>query len=174
MEKGGLRYNDGKPQWNLVDWDALLPLVRVLEYGAKKYSADNWKKGLSYVSTCNSLMRHWICFMGGEDLDKESGLPHVGHILANALFLSYYYQFKKEFDDRYIDKNKETQQLKSETMNDATIKKLQDLSTKCAEMQQGRYILTDNELEEIEGFLAYLGFQEQQPSEDSDQLNLDL
>lgn len=114
METGGLRYNDGKPQWNLLDWDALIPLIKVLEYGAKKYDAHNWKKGLSYTSTSDSLMRHLISFMNGEDLDKESGLPHVGHILANALFLSYYYQFKKEFDDRYNDKNKVEQTIKLE------------------------------------------------------------
>lgn len=104
----GLRYNDNKPQWGLVDWDSLKPMVAVLEYGVKKYDAFNWKKGLPYVSTMESMLRHIHSFMDGEDIDPESGLPHVGHILCNAMFLSYYYQYKKEFDDRYIDENKKT------------------------------------------------------------------
>lgn len=33
-----LRYNNGKPQWSLVDFDSLEGLVHVLEYGADKYS----------------------------------------------------------------------------------------------------------------------------------------
>ena len=42
-----LRYNEGKPQWSLVDFDSIEPLVRVLEYGCIKYERDNWKKGLN-------------------------------------------------------------------------------------------------------------------------------
>ena len=41
----GTRYNTGKIQWSLVDFDSLEPMVRVLEFGAKKYDAHNWKKG---------------------------------------------------------------------------------------------------------------------------------
>jgi hypothetical protein len=102
----GYRYNEGKARWGLVDWDALIPMVQVLEYGCNKYDDHNWKKGLPYVATMESMMRHLHSFMNGQDIDEESGLPHVGHILCNAMFLSYYYQFKKDFDDRFIDENK--------------------------------------------------------------------
>jgi hypothetical protein len=102
----GDRFNDGKANWGLVDWDALLPMVKVLEYGCIKYDTNNWKKGIPYVSTMESMLRHVYSFMNGEDIDPESGEAHVGHILCNAMFLSYYYQYKKEFDDRYIDENK--------------------------------------------------------------------
>src|SRR4051812_1544114 len=37
-ENTGLRYNQGKPKWSLVDFKSILPLVSVLEYGAHKYS----------------------------------------------------------------------------------------------------------------------------------------
>ena len=33
-----LRYNDGKLQWSLVHYESLEPMIRVLEYGAHKYS----------------------------------------------------------------------------------------------------------------------------------------
>lgn len=32
------RYNDGKLKWSLVDFESLEPMVRVLEFGAKKYT----------------------------------------------------------------------------------------------------------------------------------------
>ena len=39
------RFNAGKLQWSMVDFKSLEDMVRVLEFGAKKYSRDNWKKG---------------------------------------------------------------------------------------------------------------------------------
>ena len=89
MEEKGLRYNEGKLQWSLVDFNSLEPLVRVLEYGKNKYGKDNWKKGLDPTQTLESLSRHLFSLMAGEELDKESNLPHIGHILANAMM--YYY-----------------------------------------------------------------------------------
>lgn len=97
----GTRYNGGKPQWSLVPQTALLPMVRVLEFGAEKYDAHNWKKGLSIKEICESMKRHLDAFMEGIDNDEESGLSHIGHIQCNALFLSWMMQNKPQFDDRY-------------------------------------------------------------------------
>tara|TARA_R110000851_G_scaffold78000_5_gene172074 strand:+ start:13929 stop:14261 length:333 start_codon:yes stop_codon:yes gene_type:complete len=101
----GDRFNTGKLRWSLVSMSALAPMVRVLMFGAQKYNDNNWKKGLKYTEVCESLQRHMNSFMEGEDDDPESKLTHVGHILCNALFLSYMFLFKKDMDDRYIDKN---------------------------------------------------------------------
>lgn len=103
----GDRFNTGKLKWSLVSWKALAPMVQVLEFGAKKYDDWNWTKGLKYTEVCESLLRHVHSFMEGEDDDPESKLTHVGHILCNAMFLSYMFLFKKDMDDRYIDKNLE-------------------------------------------------------------------
>ena len=88
----GKRYNKGKPEWSLVDFNALVPMVRVLEYGTKKYSRDNWKGGLKKNEILESLARHLFSMMDGELYDKESGELHVGHILCNAMFWSYFHQ----------------------------------------------------------------------------------
>lgn len=101
----GARFNQGKLRWSLVSRKALEPLVKVLMFGAKKYDAHNWKKGLKYTEVCESLQRHMDAFIDGENDDKESKLSHVGHIMCNAMFLSYMYLFRKDMDDRYIDKN---------------------------------------------------------------------
>ena len=80
-------------------------MVRVLEFGAKKYGDYNWVKGLSIRETCESLKRHLDAFMEGEDDDPESKLSHIGHIQCNALFLSWVMENKKDLDDRINFKN---------------------------------------------------------------------
>ena len=71
----------------------------------EKYDDHNWKKGLKYTEVTESLQRHLNAFIEGEENDPESKLSHVGHILCNAMFLSYMSMYKKDMDDRYIDLN---------------------------------------------------------------------
>ena len=96
----GDRFNEGKPKWSLVPQSSLIPMVQVLEFGAKKYGAYNWVKGLSIRETCESLKRHLDAFMEGEDIDSDSGLSHIGHIQCNAMFLSYMLEYRPDLDDR--------------------------------------------------------------------------
>lgn len=100
-EAKGLRYNTGKIKWSLVSWKALEPMVQVLMFGATKYDDWNWTKGMKYTEVYESLQRHLNAFIQGEDNDKESKLSHVGHILCNAMFLSYMTIFRKDLDDRF-------------------------------------------------------------------------
>lgn len=104
--ESALRFNEEKLKWSLVDFDSLEDMVRVLEFGAKKYAENNWKKGLKTTEVVESMMRHMTAYLRGEDLDPESGLSHIGHIQCNAMFLSYMNRFKPNFDTRHIDKNK--------------------------------------------------------------------
>ena len=99
MEQG-LRYNKNKPKWSLVPQSALLPMVEVLEFGAKKYEAHNWMKGLSVNEICESMKRHLDAFMEGENNDPESLLSHIGHIQCNALFLAWMVENRPDLDDR--------------------------------------------------------------------------
>ena len=85
-----LRYNQGKPQWSLVDFKSIEALPKVLEFGAKKYARDNWKKGLDLNEILDSASRHLFALMSGEQNDPESGLPHAGHIMCNMMFYEYH------------------------------------------------------------------------------------
>lgn len=89
-EEKGLRYNDNKPKWSLVHFQSLLPMVRVLEKGAIKYSPENWKKGLGKKEILESAMRHLTAMMDGELNDAETGLPHAGHVMCNMMFYNYF------------------------------------------------------------------------------------
>ncbi|MFA7327113.1 MAG: dATP/dGTP diphosphohydrolase domain-containing protein [Candidatus Kapaibacterium sp.] len=94
------RHNEGKLKWTLVSFEALEPMVKVLEFGAKKYEIDNWKKGLYTTEICESMLRHIFAYLNGENLDEDSGLSHIGHIQANAMFLGYMDLKMPAFDDR--------------------------------------------------------------------------
>lgn len=93
-----LRFNEGKPKWSLVHYKSVEPLVRVLEMGANKYARDNWKLSMTKTDILDSLQRHLACLMDGEQLDQESGLPHTGHIMANAMFYQYHNSLNSEKD----------------------------------------------------------------------------
>jgi hypothetical protein len=89
------RFNEGKPQWSLVDFKSLVPLARVMEFGAKKYARDNWKIKLDLNQCLESLSRHLFSLMSGEERDSESGELHIGHIMANAMFWQYHNEKQK-------------------------------------------------------------------------------
>jgi hypothetical protein len=95
-ENKGLRYNAGKRKWSLVHFESLEPMIEVLEYGAKKYEPKNWQKGLDKSEILESLQRHLAKLFDGEEIDQESGLHHIGHIMCNAMFYSYYLQKEKK------------------------------------------------------------------------------
>lgn len=35
----------------------------------------------------DALYRHWLAYLGGEERDEESGLPHLWHLATNVAFL---------------------------------------------------------------------------------------
>jgi len=84
-----LRYNNGKPQLSyLLDAPfAMEGLARRFELGAKKYSRDNWKKGLPDNEVIDCLTRHLMAYHNGEAEDADGGF-HVDAILWNAVVLS--------------------------------------------------------------------------------------
>lgn len=100
MEDKGLRFNDGKSRYDLITPFALEQLAKVLTKGAEKYAERNWELGMKWSKVIASLERHLQAFKRGEDFDKESGLLHIGHIMANAAFLTEYYKIYPQGDDR--------------------------------------------------------------------------
>lgn len=93
------RFNKGKLRWSLIDYKSIIPLVEALEYGANKYSRDNWKKGLIEHEILDSIQRHFVELVNGNDFDDESGVRHEGHIMANLMFLLYQKLNKKVKDN---------------------------------------------------------------------------
>lgn len=99
-----IKHDSGKADWSLMPFEAVEEINKVLEFGAKKYAAHNWKQGggFKYTRILNSLLRHIFAFMRGEDKDPESGLSHMAHAGCNILFILYYLKYKDKYsnDDR--------------------------------------------------------------------------
>lgn len=106
LPKEATKHDQGKPDWTLVPFEALEGMVRVLEFGAKKYARNNWAEngGFSYTRLIAASLRHLFAFMRGEDKDPESGLSHIYHAQCCLLFLSHYISNKDKFtkDDRDV------------------------------------------------------------------------
>jgi hypothetical protein len=97
---GGVKDNRGKMPLDLFPYPALLGAADVMAFGTIKYKPHNWRLGLSWTQTWSSMQRHLWAFLEGEDLDPESGKPHVDHAMCQMAFLSTYYHTKTGIDDR--------------------------------------------------------------------------
>lgn len=108
QEATGVKHDNGKPPMELLDSDALEGLARVLEFGAKKYAAHNWRGGIHYGRLIGALLRHTFAIIKGEDTDPESGLPHIDHVGCCWMFLSNMMKNRPDLDDRYGKSKPET------------------------------------------------------------------
>lgn len=96
----GKRRNASKPRLGLIPPYAERAVAEVLTFGAEKYGRHNWQLGLSFIEVLDSMRRHINAWHGGEDIDAESGLPHLAHAATNALMLLELSQLRPSYDDR--------------------------------------------------------------------------
>jgi hypothetical protein len=100
-EKGsGARFNDGKPDFSLIPLCTLEDEARVWMHGKQKYAPWNWAKGMEWSVPLACALRHLAAFQRGEDIDQESGLPHIAHAMCNLRMLTLYSKTFLEGDDR--------------------------------------------------------------------------
>ena len=100
-EKGsGARFNGGKPDYSLIPLATMEDEARVWMYGKQKYAAWNWAKGMPWSVPLACLMRHMAAWQRGEEVDQESGLPHLAHAMCNLRMLTLYSKTYPEGDDR--------------------------------------------------------------------------
>lgn len=97
----GTKYDEGKLRLDLVPVEAVEGMARVLGMGAAKYGDRNWEHGIKFSRVYAAMLRHLFAWWNGEDLDPESGLSHLDHVLCNAAFLRTYVQREQvAYDDR--------------------------------------------------------------------------
>ena len=100
-EKGsGARYNTGKADLSLIPLSTLEDEARVWMYGAKKYKAHNWMKGMDWSVPYACALRHLAAWQAGEEVDAESGQSHLAHAICNLRMLTLYSKTYLEGDDR--------------------------------------------------------------------------
>lgn len=101
MSEEGRKDDEGKLRYDLLPVGPLETLVAVYNFGAKRYSDNNWRKGISWGRIFGAINRHLWAFWRGEDLDKESGLPHLAHAAWGCLTLMEYMKNRPDLDDRW-------------------------------------------------------------------------
>lgn len=80
------------------------PLGQVAEHygrGAAKYADHQWRKGYEWSKSFAAMMRHAWAFWRGEDIDPETGSPHMAAVAWHALALLEFSEKYPEFDDRH-------------------------------------------------------------------------
>lgn len=115
----GIKYDDGKIRYDLVPVRAMEDWAKVISLGARKYGENNWQKLKNPRSRYYAaLMRHLVSWWRGEEIDPESGLPHLAHVMCNASFLMH-------FDDQF----KEGEEYESRVQR--SIQMLKEAGFKC-------------------------------------------
>lgn len=84
------KHDQGKPRFDLIDPYFEEELAEVMAHGSEKYGDNSWQSvpdGLARYH--GALRRHLVAVKKGELIDPDSGLTHMAHVSANAMFISY-------------------------------------------------------------------------------------
>lgn len=91
VRQGGMKFDSDKPRYSLLPKGAINSVIKVLEFGAKKYDADGWQKvDNAEERYYNAAMRHIDSWWNGEKCDPESGIHHLAHAATNLFFLMWF------------------------------------------------------------------------------------
>lgn len=101
--QAGVKFDTGKIRWDLMPVGALGEVAKLYTFGATKYEAWNWRKGIAYTRCFSALCRHLFAWWWqGETRDKESGCHHLAAVVFYCLnFMTYETDKLMKFDDRY-------------------------------------------------------------------------
>ncbi len=98
----GLKYDSEKPPMDLLPYEALEEIAKVLAFGEKKYQTANWAKGIEMRRLISAAMRHLGQFNNGEDFDDESKTLHLANAACNLMFAIWMYKNRPDLDNRWI------------------------------------------------------------------------
>lgn len=96
----GVKHDQQKIRWDLVPYDAVNEIAKVLTFGAEKYEARNWEKGMNWSRAFGALQRHLTRWFHGQDKDKETRLTHLANAGCCLFFLLAWELRKVGTDDR--------------------------------------------------------------------------
>lgn len=111
ITNGGTKLDDGKVRLELIPGELVFAVGDILTFGAKKYAARNWEKGIHWGRVFGATMRHlWSWWQGKSpttrnflfgNVDGETGKSHLWHAATCLSFLiAYEERGMTAFDDR--------------------------------------------------------------------------
>lgn len=101
QEPKGQKFDTGKLQYDLVPFECLDELAKIMTYGCIKYGKPS---GWQFVEDMENryfaaLMRHISAYRRGEIFDAESGYRHLSHALCNVVFILWQ-QIQEDSNDK--------------------------------------------------------------------------
>lgn len=70
---------------SLLPVEAIVEGIKAMEFGAQKYGVDQWREvDMDRREFIDALERHLIALKQGETHAQDSGVHHLGHIIANC------------------------------------------------------------------------------------------
>lgn len=100
LDRGGVKFDDGKLRYDLVPPEALEAVTEILTLGAQKYRDRNWETGMRWGRPFAAAMRHLWAWWRGESVDPETGKSHLAHAACNLFFLIAFERRHAGEDDR--------------------------------------------------------------------------
>ena len=100
LGKVGVKYDAGKPRYDLLPVWPLQQVADLYGMGAAKYSDRQWELGMRYGKVYAAMQRHANAWWGGETRDPVDGQHHLASVVWCALVLMEYEHRKTGEDDR--------------------------------------------------------------------------
>lgn len=107
VDASGGRKEVKEAAYALIPAEPLEQLAILYGRGAKKYDAHNWRRGYPWGLSFSACMRHLWKFWRGEDMDEETGVPHVINAAFHCFAMCEFMQHNKDKDDRYRQPDKQ-------------------------------------------------------------------
>lgn len=99
-EKTGGQKGRKLARMDLVPVEALTALAEHYGRGAAKYADNQWRKGYDWSLSYAALLRHATQFWSGQDIDEETGSPHMAAVAWHAFALLTFMAEHPDLDDR--------------------------------------------------------------------------
>lgn len=100
LETAAVKYDGLKVRYDLIPPGPISELAALFTVGAVKYDDNNWRKGFRWGRSYAAAMRHIELWRAGEEIDPETGIPHLICGIWNLLVLREFELTNGGIDDR--------------------------------------------------------------------------
>lgn len=102
LRTSGRKNDSKKVPLDLIPYESLEEIGKVLAEGEKKYTTANWAEGIEMRRLLSACLRHIGQFNNGEDFDKETKTLHLANAACNLIFAIWMYKNRPDLDNRWI------------------------------------------------------------------------